>query len=252
MKNRSKKQQERAEIWDKRLRQTNSYKKLWRYVNSLVAEASFQRKVSSLRKKYKLPPQGVTDDETDIFDTYFEDVNVWMDFVSEVNQWAENEYTLPRNWIRETLRDYIIYNELFEPQSGPLTALKLVDLHLLLKKKDSSANEIVDRLLKIAEEYPCALFIGPNADQTEITNYVSKAYYFAIKPIQKRHFKSGKKKPGDTRSRSDKKKERNEFIYEHSHLRPEVVMGLVNDKYNQDLKLGTIQKLMREMQNKYK
>ena len=132
----------KSKSWNDKQKETNSYKGLLNHFVSLTEDSAFLEKVSDLRMKYELPIKGVGEDE-DIFDSYFADMDLWCDFQIEVQGLAK-KYGLSWNWMRETLRDFVIYNKVIEPTSGLRCfsrPLSITSLKFFLTKSNTSLCE---------------------------------------------------------------------------------------------------------------
>ena len=185
--------------------------------------------------KYELPIKGVGEDE-DIFDSYFADMDLWCDFQIEVQGLAK-KYGLSWNWMRETLRDFVIYNKVIEPTSGAVAGISLVDLQHLLKKDKFW-------LKKQAEDFPIAICIHPYASQRDVLDFVKKNFKDVIDKGLEKH-RNPEVTIGKKRKKNQRVKERNEFICKNSDLDAGKLWSMIKNEFGDDLDFGTIYKIKK-------
>ena len=230
----------KLDIWDRKIRKTESFNKIWDYVNTLPEEVSFQKEVARFRKKYSLPKKGFPLDKVKGFIKFLHS-DKWVAFTEEINKIAEIKYGLYSNWGAHTFRHYVLYNKLEEPEFGTLSQFKIADMTLMFKKYEDysdqdkkekdlmSYEEKIEMLKHISKNYPCAIFIGPYAGEREVVDYVKKIWNIGIKPILK-EYKNPKVKLGKIRKRNPSKQKRNKFIYENRKLGSKLT-SLVAEKF---------------------
>lgn len=79
----------------------------------------------------------------------------------------------------------------------------------------------------IGKKYSVALYINPEASQRQIQDFISKNYSFI-----KAHKKEVKSRITGHRRRSERKQERNDFIYKNRNLPRKKIMQLANSKFS--------------------
>ncbi len=233
-----------------------SYQKMSTYILSLINDPLFQNKISSLREKYQLPPQGIAKSDIQYFNTFdrgrktktrlppIEDERLWVSFVNEVLEFCEKDYGLYPNWSSHTVRDYILYNIIEMPDAIHGLQCKLMDMSTFFEQDiDMSLEDKFRRIKYISSQYPVVLFISPYANEREIVDYIKRTYKPWVEPAQGKRRESHIK-IGRVRKRNKDKQKRNAFIYQHRNKPIGELVRLVGVKFGKTYDYTYIQKII--------
>lgn len=234
---------------------TSSYKKTMNYIEGLLEDSSFQKEVSKLRKKYKLPEKGLPKTMYDEFNgkKYIR----FPELVADGNLYSEaielcEKYALDLMW-SSIFENYVIYNNIDIDTDG--NPIDIADFGYLMNGpfQYEGEEDNIGYFKNTAKTHPVAIFINPYASQREIIDYIKKLYKISIKPIQD-SYRNPKIKLGRVKKKKAGIKDRNDFIYQNRHLPSKTIMRMLYDKYGPSLEMdqGYIGKIISMEKKKRK
>ena len=234
---------------------TSSFKKTMNYIDGLLEDANFQKEVSKLRKRYKLPKKGLPETMYGEFNggkyIEFPEQVANGNFYPEVVELCE-KYALDLMW-SGIFENYIVYNNTDIRNDGK--PIEIVDFGYLMNGpfQYKGEEDNIDYFKNTAKTHPVAIFINPYASQREITDYIRKLYKISIEPIQD-SYKSPKIKLGRVKKKKAGIKERNDFIYKNRYLPRKKIMELITDTFGPDITIdyGYIGKIISKENRKRK
>lgn len=226
---------------DEVINSTSAYQKVWNYLLGIGEEPEFERKLRKLRKKYNLPPEGVSD----VFKGSSKAANLdsvelpaeivdQAAFEDEIQEWTK-ELGLSWFWV-QTLAFKVAYNRWFSFWSfGSLVHVDELNRY----RKD------------IDDEYPLAIMFSPYATRNDLIDFVEKTYMSHIKPMQEK-YADPKVRIGKVRERNDEKIKRDMYIHSHRDKSGKEIMKLVADNYGEILDYTYIRKIISDEEKKRK
>lgn len=248
---------ERHEHEQKLIKNTSGYKKILAYLHSLTEDKNFLKQIKRLRKKCNLPENGLTEY---IFYTSPETGKKYIDcpdcmrgtnYIPDLDKIC-NDYGLDIFW-RQLLEHYLTYNNFdLDIMVYPFA---IEDINYLLNNtfpepkifEDEESN--LDTAKLQAKTHPIALFIHPYASQRELIDYVKKMFKTSIEPLQKRYQKEHIKL-GKVRTKSERIKQRNNFILQNKHLPKKELIHLVANNFGDILSHDYVNKIISDHENK--
>jgi len=205
-------------------KETRGYKKIQNYLNGIVNESDFQKRIMRFRKKYKLPIRGLKNGE------YPFDVVYRNDFREELDYYCLKELGLDHSWSM-MIQDYIIYNNFnMELLGGSMFDISDLNFQLNETPPEIGLKSIISNLQEKVRTHPIAIFISPYASERDIIDYVQKLYKTSIRTLQF-DYKNPEIRIGKIRKRNQKVGERNKFIVSNSALSGRKIVSLVTEKY---------------------
>lgn len=226
---------------------TQGFKKLWRYLVSIVEKDEFQKIILGIRNEFSIPLEAFPiigkswNHPPKKWKLYSPD---WVERLKIQNQIREklemacNKYGLPPRDFVEILEDYLFYNKLFlTPEPNGHNLCYVIDLKT---KRDSLGSELTD---KDIENYPVALLINPSTSKRDILDFVEKLFKTAIRPLQEKYKKPNFKIGSVKKTRPDIRA-RNKFIYENRNLPVKEIRRLLWSDKHLVLKSKDISKIL--------
>lgn len=226
---------------DEIINSTSAYKTVWSYLLGIAEEAEFQQKMHTLRKKYGLPEEGVSNVTTGPSDvSELEAIELPVEisdieaFQKEISLWTK-ELGLSWFWTH-TLEFKVAYNRWFNFWSfGGLAHTE--ELKNYNPEKD--------------DEYPLAIMFSPYASRNDLIDFIEKTYISHIKPLQQKYVDPNIR-IGNVRERDDEKIKRNMFIYSHRNKSNEELVHLVADNYGKVYDYTYLRKIISDEEKKRK
>jgi len=211
---------------------TSGHKKLKNYVREIFESNYFQDFVKTIRKKYKIPPNGFDSENDQVFPP-----KLWK--LSNNTK----QRTLFNNEIKKICKrygihildglgifeDYIFYNETdfavdFDSHGLCITSDIPEEKEEPWSKDVREFNDLL---------YPIAIRISPNASLRDILDYIKTTYNYQISYLQKK-YKNNNIKLGKFRKRKVSIQKRNDFIYQNQNLPKQEIMRLVTNKFGSE------------------
>ncbi|MCX6720149.1 MAG: hypothetical protein NTV36_03535, partial [Candidatus Staskawiczbacteria bacterium] len=136
-----------------------------------------------------------------------------------------DKYKLPAYGYTDLLEPYVYYNVPFSFQSYERNfgLLEVDELKNYIRKSAQGNKE---------ELYPIMIKISPYASKNDLIDFVKNKFVWEneIEPLRDK-YKDKNIKIGKFKTKNEKIKERNDFVYENRHLPRIKIMKLVNDKF---------------------
>jgi len=230
--------------WNKlfdNMTKTQGYKKLWNYFIQITETKPFKEKIARLREKYNIPVSGFK-----LTKHTWIPPEEWQHKHTEVERQLNDEiekiceeYGLHFLYWTDSIKELLFFNKV-EPYSNEGDMCLFVDLKV--EREEPFLKEIQD-----ADDvaFPIAIRISPYASQRDIVDFVKKRA-FQISQWQEHYLKqSADFGINKVKSRKEKTRERNTFIYENRHKFPKIISGLVAEKFHEFLDYAYISKIIR-------
>jgi hypothetical protein len=231
---------------------TNAQGKVWKYLKGLCEDPDFLQKIRRVRKKYNLPPNGITE----VVQVKPKVIKLpehlsGSNFQNEIDKFTK-ELGLSSYW-SEAIQYHVAYNQWFDFWSfGGL--VQVDDLNTYINgpfRYDGDEEGDLDYVKMILEEHPIAITISPYASLRDILDFLKKTYKTDIEPLQNK-YKKTEIKLGKMRKRNASVYARNQFIYENKHLASKKLMALVSDEFGEVLDYTYISKIISDEEKKRK
>jgi len=231
--------------------ETQGYKKFLNYLrHGIIETKEFQDRVAKIRKKYQMPPNGFSLDDSE----YMFSPRGWKlknpsGFHAEINRLSER-YQLGGFDGSMFFQGYIFYNidePYFFPSvmgttEGPegfnLCIIRALAADSLTDKGVNTATSREGKASCDADRksddrvYPIGLRISPYASLRDIQDFLRKQYKSRIAPLQSWYRNHNKKiSIGRFKKRSERVHQRNVFIYQNRHLPRRKILELLEEKY---------------------
>lgn len=237
--------------------------KMAHYLSSLLGDKEFLDAVAEIRRMFGIPKNGFEEeleDEVSFVDKlppYMDKREEETSFEREVDFLA-SRHNLSLPWI-DAVTKYVLYGQFFLEEIEPL--VQWIDFSQALAEQaqyneepllGEDKKEIdINILENIAEGFPIGIFISPNATRNDIIDYVKKYYITQVEPAQIKYRDEGSK-IGKVRGRSEKVRERDNFIYEHKDLSSKKITTLVRERFGDTLEYDYINKIITRKNKKDK
>lgn len=219
-------------------RNTQFYEKHLNQILAISETGTFKEGISSLRKKFHIPDNGFSPE-------------VGITFGGEMEiavRKLTRELNLDFTWA-DTIQSYVINNDFVLPEYTnffDVVDLRKLTNHIILPNNpdDITDKDVSDNYLKmIADEFPIAILIPPNASERDIVDFIKKAYLNLILPAQT-EYKNECVNISRYRRRNALVRDRDQFIYENRSLPRKKIVRLVSNKYGEALDYGHIGKII--------
>jgi hypothetical protein len=215
----------------KKLIKSQGFLKVKNYFLDLIERKDFQDEVKKIRIKYTIPPKGFSKKEKHLYPEPPEygpkypkrwdklikepiDQFLWMELFEDEKKIGE-KFQLPAGSLN-ILDDYVLYNATSKVDSDTPSLCMTQDCHELGEFKEiDEENEVA---------FPITIRISPYATERDILDYVRVAYSGEIEPLQKK-YADKTSKIGKVRAK--KNRERDNFIYEHRHLKTQEIIEML-------------------------
>ncbi len=190
--------------------------KLLNYFKDILKSERFQEDVRELRVKHKIPERGFpyVEENEGMFDT--DSV-----FYNDINDLAGFYKLYDRAWY-SLFKHYVVFN------SSDLRELPYFSFDFDLCSLEAIEGDREGLTMKDLE-FPISIRISPYASLRDIADYIkknSKMIEDKLKAYRANYIKIGRVKKKKTAIQ-----ERNDFIYEHRHLKRREIMSLLGDKF---------------------
>ena len=179
------------------------YIHLYNYFLEISRTEKFSKSIRSLRKKYKIPPEGFSKIDHNDFLRWSEKHNETFSkkIFNDVYKLCEG-FFLPKEWWKAVMEALFHDSEdITDLGFGSVPGLCIVST------KEGKRNK----------SYPVSLEISPYASKRDIINFIEITYSNEIEPKQKRYRKEASR-IGKVKSKNIDTQRRNDFIYKNRHL----------------------------------
>lgn len=235
-----KKYDEKMNVWFS----SSAYKKLENYYSEILEKDYLSKKIIGLRKKFGIPVDGYKVKHFIFPPRQLARENT--EFISKVLNRVCHKYGLnPFDWT-EALESYLYYNVKEVPQYTTAWSL------CLLSDLADEASEPFGKFIRDSDNkyFPIAIRLSPHVSERDIIDFVKKNYTKNIQPLLNM-YKSDY--PIErVRTKNPITGKRNSFIYENRKLSLKKISELVKDKFNEDLDVGHIGKIISILKKRKK
>lgn len=230
---------------------TQGFEKIWRGLEDLIKQKSFQNQTKNIRKEYFIPTNGFQVMELSWIHPpkdwkHSTSFTVRLKFIgkmrSQLKLICETYGFLPQDWV-PIFEQYVFYNKFnltLEPNSHNLCFVSD-----MVTKRDSLGRDVTKTEISL---YPITLHISPHASKRDVLDYVEKIFTTEITPLQKKYH-NGITPIKPTRKRKSVVQIRNDFIYENQDWALKDLRKHIKKEFGQDIDEGNIGKI-KSLENK--
>lgn len=258
------------------IRDTQAFEKFLNYIDTLLNKPEFiselkwfRSHIADIETSEELPKDGLP-----LPKTHIEHSQMTVNYDYKYDEEAQDYYNIEEYTEREqAFRDkydldifgdafeFLLYYNSVKPMKGMgyCSFLEIVDLQRTIASGleddeifgKGSYKKSVELIQHVSKTTPIAVLIHPYMSKRDIIDAVRKVYDVAIEPIQNRYKKQSVGLQG-SRKKSEKLKERDQFIYEHRHLPAQEIMKLVSDEFGKVYDYTYIQSILSREKEKKK
>lgn len=228
-------------------------KKVLSYLEDLIVSNKFQKGIKKIREKHNIPINGFKFSNKEISE--FQEDFLMFKVPSSFNGTRIEFFEINKDFqkflkevleinnlnIKAVIKFYLFYNEFLSDFLNSDLELDIKNMCAIIDEK-TIMKEVPEEyyynyVKETIESYPIAIRIRPETTQNDITKQVKKLWPY-IELLQEQYKKSDNLK--NRRSRKEKIKTRNEFIYKNKNKSFNEIVSLVGKEFNEYLDVGLI------------
>ena len=215
--------------------------RIYSFLQYVFRSEAFIDDVKKIRKRFKLPPQGLPFDEKLVMGRFQFPQEMNLDpkqketFLNLMTWLAEKHNLGVISIFRIPLAFIVIYDAIVLPEYYDLCAIQDV------KVPDYSKNRYGE-VLYSDKTHPIAIRISPDVSQTELIKYIKNNYSKNIHPLQ-RFYKGKPSMINDIRKRDDQSLGVSDFVWKRKDLPAKTISEELGDELGIHMDLGEIKKI---------